>query len=270
MTHFIAICNQKGGVGKTTTAINLAGFFAQDGKRVLVLDLDAQGHVAPGFGLQKGNGLYRLMVGEEPLINVAIPARERLWVVTNDHTCELVKEHVKQANFREYLLSNLLEEAADHFDLILLDTPPSTDVLHILALVAANFAIIPANLDYLALDGVNYVLKTLRSLGRYPGVTAPALIGVLPTLYDRVTRETIANATLLQQAVGAERVLPPIPRDTKVREASSHGQTLWEYAPACPAAVGFPNGSRQKNSRNLVGGYLHLAEIAAGLLNTVK
>lgn len=264
----IAVTNQKGGVGKTTTVINLAGYFATQGKRVLVLDLDGQGHVAPGFGYQKGNGLFQLLVEEQTIEKVAQPARDNLWIVPNDHTNELVKEHLLRASFREYVLANLLTDLC-YYDVAILDTPPSSDVLHVLALVACDLVIIPANLDYLALDGVNHVLKTLHSLSRYPGVRMPTLVGVLPTLYDKTTNETMRNAQALMEAVGHDRVLPPIPRDTKVREASACGQTIWEYAQNSQAAIGFANGSQQKNSRGLVGGYLHVAEITADFVRSI-
>lgn len=264
----LSIANQKGGVGKTTTTINLAHWFTLRGKRVLILDLDGQGHVAPGLRLNKSDGLYRLLVVERSIQEVVEHAREGLDIITNDHTCELVKEHVKQANFREYLLDTALDEARDDYDLIFLDTPPSTDVLHVLALVASDYLIIPANMDFYALDGVGYILKTVRSLGRYPGVKPPVLAGVLPTLFDKTTNETLSNVTELQKLLGEGLILPPIPRDTKVREASSHGQTIWEFAPKTQAAVGYPhNGKRSGNSVGNIGGYLHAAEILKELLH---
>lgn len=263
----ISIANQKGGVGKTTTTINLAHWFALRGKRVLILDLDSQGHVAPGLRLNKSDGLYRMLVLERSIQQVVEHAREGLDIITNDHTCELVKEHVKQANFREYLLDTALDEARDAYDLIFLDTPPSTDVLHVLALVASDYLIIPANMDFYALDGVGYILKTVRSLGRYPSVTPPVLVGVLPTLFDKTTNETLNNLQSLQQSLGENYILPPIPRDTKLREASSHGQSIWEYAPVCQGAVGYSgNGGKQRNSAGKIGGYLHTAEILDGIV----
>lgn len=266
MARVITVANQKGGVGKTTTVLNLAHWFALQGKRTLILDLDGQGHVGPGLGLEKADGLYRLIIHEVPIEKSATAARQNLDVVLNDHTCELVKEHVKQANFREYLLDTALEDARQSYDLIFLDTPPSTDVLHVLALVASDYLIIPANMDFYALDGVGYILKTVKSLGRYPGVIPPLLVGVLPTLFDKTTNETLVNIRQLRSKIGTERILPPIPRDTRVREASSHGKTIWEYDAACRAAVGFENGTLMKNSQGKTGGYLHTAEILSALV----
>jgi chromosome partitioning protein len=261
----ISFTNQKGGVAKTTSSLTVAHWFALQGKRVLVVDLDGQGHASTGLRMGKSNSLYRLIVEEQPLHKVAVEALPNLHLIGNDHTGELVKGFIQQANFKEYILSNVLADA--DYDLIVLDTPPSTDVLHILALVASDLLVVPTSMDYFSLDGVGYVLKTLRTLDRYPGVTAPALVGVLPTMFDRTTNETMQNVQALQQMLGPDKILPPIPRDTKVREASSHGQTVWQYAPRCPAAIGFSQkAARQKNSAGNVGGYLHICEIIAELL----
>ena len=265
----IAIINQKGGVAKTTTTINLAHYFALQGKKVLIMDLDGQGHVAPSLGLRKNDGLLRLIVNSEPIEKVAMEARKNMWLITNDHTAEQVKLFVEKANFREYLLSTILEEAAA-FDIVLMDCPPSADVLHVLALVASDLAMIPANLDYLAMEGVLYVLKTIKSMARYPNVVPPIVVGVLPTMYDRVTKETVQNVMYLQQAVGADMILPPIPRDTKIREASSRGQTIWEHAPDSAAAIGYSDGSKMRNSRGLIGGYLHAGEITMDAIKVLE
>ena len=232
---------------------------------MLVVDLDGQGHAATGLRLAKGDGLHRWLVQEQPVRMAAMEARPGLDVITNDHTGEWVKTHVQQLAFREYVLANALEGL--EYDVVVLDTPPSTDVLHVLALVASDYLVVPAAMDYFALDGVGYVMRTLKSLSRYPGVSAPALVGVLPTMFDRTTNETMENVRALQGMLGTDQVLPPIPRDTKVREASARGLTVWEYAPGCPAAIGLKQaGVRAKNGEGRVGGYLHLCEIIEGLL----
>jgi chromosome partitioning protein len=261
MTKIIAIANQKGGVGKTTTACTLAHRFAAWGSKVLVVDLDAQGHVARMFRLEKANGLYRLIVENLPLKDVISPARENLDVVLNDHTNTKVESFIKDAALaREKILANALAPAMGVYDLVFLDTPPTVSMLHVLALVASDFVICPAIMDSLALDGVAEIIKTIRSI-QETGLKAPVFIGVLPTLFDRTTNETFENLKLLQEKLGSTQILPPIPRDTRVREATSRGMTIWEYSPACPAAIGYPEGVKIVNSLGNVGGYFHLAEI---------
>ena len=259
MAKVITVANQKGGVGKTTTVVNLSAYFAKRGYRVLLVDLDSQGHASLSFGLYPNNGLYRLLVEKRPLPETIVPARENLDIIGNDHTAELVRLHAMQAPFREYLLYNALAGAS--YDLIFLDTAPSTDVLHISALVASDYILIPAVMDYLPIESVSKLLETNVSLGTIPNVTPPVVIGVVPTMFDRTTRETSQNVQKLAEVVGAEMILPPIPRDTKVREASHRGLTIWEYASKAPGAIGYPNHSKSQNSRGLTGGYLHLAEI---------
>lgn len=260
----LAIGNQKGGVGKTTTAVHLAHWFAmQTGARVLIVDLDSQGHVAESLGLRSGDGLFRWLVRGDPLKRCVIPGRLRLDVVTNDHTAELVKAHAQGSDFRAYLVSMAMEQAEGEYDLVVLDMPPSTDVLHVSALVASDALLVPAVMDHLALTGVMSIINTASQLGRYPNVTPPALIGVLPTMFERSTSETMENVRRLQEALGDYRlVLPPVPRDTHVREASAYGKTIWEYWPTSPAAVGYEQGKLARNSAGRTGGYLHAAEIA--------
>ena len=264
MTQIIAIANQKGGVAKTTTACNLAFYFAQHGQRVLVVDLDSQGHAALSFGIQPNNGLYRLLVEGQSIPEVVTPARENLDVITNDHTAELVRLHATQASFREYMLDQALEDAP--YDLIILDTAPSTDVLHVSALVASDYLLIPAIMDFLPIESVTKIMGTNAALQRIPNVVPPTVIGVLPTMFDRVTNETTHNVNKLAAAIGSGMILPPIPRDTKIREASHRGLTIWEYAPQTQGAVGYQNGAKSQNSQGLTGGYLHIAEIIGRMI----
>jgi chromosome partitioning protein len=262
MTKVIAISNQKGGVGKTTTACTLAHYFALRGKRVLVVDIDAQGHVAKIFRLQKANGLYRLIVNQEPLTEVVVNARERLDVIVNDHSNTKVDIFIKNTELgRERIIANALKQAYGNYDLIFLDTPPTVSSVHILSLVASDYVICPATMDSLGLDGVGEVIKTLQSIKSCEGLKEPEFMGVLPTMFDRTTRETSENLTELQKKLGPGLIFPPIPRDTLVREATAHGLTIWEYSPLSPAAAGYKDAGKIVNSASRVGGYLHIAEI---------
>ena len=261
----IAVANQKGGVGKTTSAVTLSHFWANHGKQVLLIDFDMQGHVSTSLRFEKSDSLYRLLVDHTPLEQVAIEARPGLSIVPNDKTNEKVIAHMMQMPFREFSISNMLEQA-QYYDLVILDMPPSTNVLHIASLVAADYVIIPAKMDYLALEGVMEALRTIRSLGSIPGVVPPILIGILPTMYDRTTRETAENLVRLRDAIGSNQILPPIPKDTRIREASSRGMTIWEYAQNSPSAIGYQEYGKVRNSLDRIGGYLHLAEITSMMI----
>jgi len=247
----IAIANQKGGVGKTTTAVTLAHGMALRGYRVLLVDLDVQGHVAPSLGMEKEPGLFNLIVLEKPLSSLLRQARPNLWVLPSNKRTDKAKRDLVSMNFRERVLVNALEEVQEDYDVVLIDCAPSLDVLHVSALVAADWLLVPTKLDYLAVDGVNEILRSLAEIQR--AGLGGRFYGVLPTFYDRVTRETLEQLKELVEAFG-DKVLPPIPVDTKLREAPLYGQTIWEYAPGSRGAQGIVVEGKR------VGGYAVLVE----------
>lgn len=248
MTTIITVANQKGGVGKTTTAVTLGHGLAKAGRRVLIVDLDPQGHVAFALGMAKSNGLYRLLVDAEPLKTVAVNARPNLDIVPSDKTGEAAKRYITTVNFREKVLIKALKGAA--YDVIVLDTPPSIDVLHVAALVASHFVIIPTKLDAMAIDGVNEILRSMGEVEqdhRFDGYS------IIPTFYDRTTKETATQLRELVEAFG-DSVWPPVPQDTKAREAAAFGQTLWEYSPDSPSVMGYQIDGKR------VGGYFDILD----------
>ena len=240
----ISFANQKGGVGKTTTAITLAAGLARDGLRTLLVDLDPQGHVAFSFGLDKSPGLYRLICLNEPLSKTIVNARPNLDLLPSDKFTEKVKRQITVSDFRETILADRLEGSG--YDVILMDMAPSLDVLHLNGLVASHWVVIPTRLDALAVDGVREILLTMGEITkkgyRFHGYN------ILPTFFDRTTRETLTQIQEVVKTFG-KRVWPPIPQDTRVREATAYGQTLWEYSPNSPAMIGYLEGTKQ------VGGY---------------
>ena len=228
----MAILNQKGGVGKTTTAVTLASGLARNGYRVLLIDLDTQGNVADSLGLPHGDDLRRLLSPDLrcPLDQVITSSGlDRLDVIRSDKSTTALKQTLAGVTLREYILADVLESAA--YDVILLDCAPSADLLHFAALVAADYLLIPTRLDKLAVNGVRDALQTLAALKR---ISHCQVAGILPTFYERVTLESHEQLIHLAQTFG-KLVLPPIPQDTQCRVASRYGKTLWEYSPQAKA-----------------------------------
>lgn len=232
----IAIANQKGGVGKTTTAVTLAHDLARKGYTTVLVDLDAQGNAAACLGLSPAPGLYKLLLGLAPLDELLTEARPGLdlWLLASDASTAKVKTALAAEPYRESILARAL--APLEADFIILDCGPSRDLLHDLAHHAAGEVVIPTACDHLSLAGVKQQLDSLQIVQEH-GHSIECL-AILPTFYDSVTTESQANLRRLVDAFGP-LVLPAIPRATRLREAPAVGQTLWEYLsesyPACQA-----------------------------------
>jgi len=276
----IAIVNQKGGVGKTTTAVTLAHGMALWGLRVLLVDLDPQGNVADALGLEKSDGVSQMLNIKYQMTNgksrengrgVVFSGRPGLACVLGDKSTVLARELVMGRADREYAVRDGLERFEGEYAVAVLDTAPGADVFQIGALVACTHYLIPVSLDHLAAVGAVDVLGSVAGLveaglgpgGRgYPGGGHPwwvplrGFLGVLPTMWDRVTNESHLQLERLTEMFG-EGVLPPIPVDVRAREAPAHGRTLWEYG-RCRAldgvAVGPPHTARGY-AGPVVGGY---------------
>ena len=241
----LAIVNQKGGVGKTTTAVTLGHGLALAGKRVVLVDLDAQGNLADALGVEKRGGLYDLLF-ESPNEAAQATGRDNLGLVAGDHSTVEAKQRLTGMNFREYRLQQALEELQG-YDVAILDAAPGVDILQVSAFVACTHFLIPVALDHLAVVGAGDALTTtasLKKVGRFRG----DFLGILPTMWERTTKESHEQLEIIAQQFG-RLVWPPVPLDVKAREAPSYGKTLWEYAPSTRALVGAKVGDK------VIGGY---------------
>ncbi len=238
MTIILTIANQKGGVGKTTTAVNLAYGLSQTGKKILLVDLDPQGQCATLLGLKQEPDAFNLLVSELPAGQV-IRATDRmgLFVILGDKKTAVAQTVLSIQRSPITFTANKLRPPAEteQFDYVVLDTSPSLGELQEQALFAADCVLIPCSVDYLASDGVITIQQTLEKLAsdfQWQG----RIISILPTFYDDVTRESKATLADLRDQFG-ELVHSPIHRATILRECAVEGKTIFELSPNSRAAV---------------------------------
>ncbi len=224
----IAILNQKGGTGKTTTAINLAAGLAERNHETLLIDTDAQGNVGASLGIKGERSLYHVLVDGTEVSDVAVPIRSHLDVVTADATLAVAEVWLARLDKdRDRVMAQRLGQTHRRYQYIVLDCGPSLSLLNQNALTYADEVLIPVSCDYLSLVGVKQVLKTLKDIERHLGHSVN-ITGVLPTFYDarvRLAREAVE--TLREHF--RERLYDPIRRSTRLAEAPSHRQTIFEY-----------------------------------------
>ena len=233
--QIITVANQKGGVGKTTTAVTLAHGLALKHYNVLLVDLDPQGQCASLLGLEQEPCVFNLLVNR-PLFRdvVRTTGRPDLWLMPGNKRTATAQTILAVEGYRVELLQELLTGTIEGNKLhyIVIDTAPAVGALQGSALHAADFLVIPSAVDHLALEGVAQILKTLQALKR----ATPPTIRVLPTFYDEVTRESKTNLTRLQETF-RHALLPPIHRAAILRECPSAGQTIFEHKPDHRAAT---------------------------------
>jgi len=234
----IAILNQKGGTGKTTTAVNLAAGLAEREQQVLLVDTDAQGNVGVSLGVAGERSLYHVLVENAEPSEVAVPVRSHLDVITSDATLAAAEIWLARQNndARSRMLTKRLNllSVSRKYDAIIIDCGPSLNLLNQNALSYVDEVIIPVTCDYLALVGVKQVLKTIKDVERHLG-HAVRISAVLPTFYDgrtRLAREVLETL----QGHFKTKCLEPIRLNTRLAEAPSHKKTIFEYAPTSHGA----------------------------------
>ena len=237
----VAILNQKGGTGKTTTAVNLAAGLAERENDVLLIDTDAQGNVGVSLGVAGEKSLYHVLVdGVEPN-DASVPVRKSLDVITSDSTLAAAEIWLARQNTdaRSKTLSKRLglTSVSRRYDYVIIDCGPSLNLLNQNALSYVDEVIIPVTCDYLALVGVKQVLRTIKDVERHLG-HAVRVSAVLPTFYDgrtRLAREVLETL----QGHFKHKCLEPIRLNTRLAEAPSHKKTIFEYAAVSHGAADY-------------------------------
>ena len=233
-TKIIAVANQKGGVGKTTTAVNLAACIAALGRRVLLFDLDPQANATSGLGLEKTEGAsaYRVLLGEGSLLEKIKPTScERLEIIPSEvDLCGVDVELARSENHLQRVALSLQPVVdSGRFDLILVDCPPSLGILTLNAFAAANGLLVPLQCEYYALEGIslmNRVLTQLREGGVNPHLE---IFGVVMTMYDGRTKLSQEVVAEVRGLLGDRVFETVIPRSTRLAEAPSFGKPIIHY-----------------------------------------
>jgi chromosome partitioning protein len=232
MAKSIAVANQKGGVGKTTTAVNLAAVIASWGHRVLLVDGDPQGNATSGIGIQRGSfrkGLYHSVVLDEPLASIALPTIiPTLKVIPANKDLAGAEIELVDVDHREFRLKRALSAEEENYDYLIIDCPPSLGLLTLNALTAAKSLLVPIQCEYYALEGVTELFDTLARIRRLhnPGLM---IEGLLLTMYDERTNLSAAVAADLRDFYGLQVFQTVIPRNVRLAEAPSYGKPIISY-----------------------------------------
>ncbi len=256
MGQTIACANQKGGVGKTTTVVNLASYLALDGVRVLVIDLDPQGNATSGFGVDRAvveRSMYDAMVGDDTLDDLIVQGTaEGVDIIPSAVALAGAELELAGVSARERRLHRLIEPIEDRYDVIFIDCPPSLGLLTVNALTASDAVLIPLQCEYYALEGLTQLLATIDLVRDHlnPGLD---LDGVVLTMADARTNLSADVAAEARRHLGDTVYQTVIPRSVRLSEAPSHGLPITRYAPDSRGGLAYRALAVEFRARSQIG-----------------
>ena len=249
MTKIYTLVNQKGGVGKTTTAINLGAYLGQFGKRVLLIDLDAQANATSSLGIDKyavKKGTYEVLIGSEPMLpHILLNPKSKMSLLPSSPALAGAEVELIDLPKREFKLREAIQPVIDRYDYILIDCPPSLSLLTVNGLMAARDGVlIPVQCEYLALEGVGQLTQTLNRIrtSLYPEMK---IRGVILTMFDGRTNLSTDVVNEVKKFFPNQVMSAVIPRSIRLAEAPSYGLPIANYAPEAGSAKAYAALARE-------------------------
>jgi len=244
MGKIVAFLNQKGGVGKTTTCVNMSGYLAKMGKKVLLLDIDPQGNASSNVGIDKDSKqktIYNVIVDDNTIDEVILKTKlENLDVIPSDVDLAGAEIELVQMNNREKVLRSILRKIKDKYDYICIDCPPSLGLITVNALTACDSVLIPIQCEYFALEGLSQLMYTIKLVKKHLNENID-VEGVVLTMKDNRSNLGQSVAADITKYFGKKVYKTIIPRNVRLAEAPSFGEPIVMYDPKCIGAIAYRN-----------------------------